>query len=187
MTICQKVPIYIFVSINFIENLLILIILFITSRNIKLLKDYQKAYLVLSIILWIVICLFYLAKILSLIYTKIMKKKLYFFELDKKVKWTWIITNGGAYIFMLIGLIYDIILIVKGDISSIIYVIIYFIICFVYVIFSIFDYIYLEKILILTCHPMIIKKSVAKSIMDDNTDKKENEDLDNEANKTKQE
>ena len=187
MTICQKISIYIFLSINFIGNLFLLIILFISSRNISLLNDYQKAYIVISIILWIIICFFYLSKLLSLIYTEIMKKKIYFFELDKKVKWTWIITNGCAYILMLIGLIYDIILIAKGDISNIIYVMIYFIICFAYVICSIIDYIYLEKILILTCHPMIIKKSVAKSIIDDNTNKKENEDLDNETNKTKQE
>lgn len=130
-----------------------LTVLSITSKNIKLLKSYQIAYLVIAIILWILICLFYVAKIALLFYV-IFKKKLQYYSIKmKKILISiWIITNGGAYILMLIGLIYDIVvLLTKGVIGSAAYMIIYFSICFLYVIFSIIDFCNLENIVSIIC------------------------------------
>ena len=139
-----------------------LTVLSITSKNIKLLKSYQIAYLVIAIILWILICLFYVAKIAILFYTIFIKKlKYYSIKMKKMLTSIWVITNCGAYILMLIGLIYDIIvLLTKGVIGSAVYMIIYFGICFLYVIFSIIDFSNIENIISIICkHPKIIKRN----------------------------
>ena len=137
-----------------------LTVLSITSKNIKLLISYQIAYLVIAIILWIFICLIYVAKIALLFYA-IFKKKLqyYAFKMEKILTSLWIITNCAAYILMLIGLIYDIIvLFTKGAIGSAVYMIIYFGICFLFVIFSIIDFCNIENIASIICkQPKIIK------------------------------
>ena len=143
-------------------------ILFISSRNIKILNDYQKAYLVLSIILWLLMSLKYLVKLILLIYVHISKKRFYKPKIEKKAKLVWIISNGCTYLFMLIGLIYDMALIVSGDISSVIYVIIYFLICFIYIICSIFDYNYNYIILKIIFKPLIKKKKISSKPKGDN-------------------
>ena len=57
----------------------------------------------------------------------------------------WIIVYGLAFLFMFVGFIYDIAMIINGKIAIIIYPVIYFVICFVYIILSFFDYIFKEK------------------------------------------
>ena len=191
ITICQKVTTYIILSINLILNLLITIILLISSRNIKILNDLQKSYLVLAIILWLLISLKYFAKLLLLIYTQITKKRFYIPKIHNKFNLVWIISNGCALIFMLIGLIWDMVLIVSGDIANAIYVIIYFVICFIYIIFSILDFNYNEIILKLICKPILIKRNIPRKTREDNfsgngtINEKENEGFTNEDNKTK--
>ena len=92
---------------------------------------------------------------------------------------------------MLIGLIWDMVLIASGEIANAIYVIIYFVICFIYIIFSILDYNHIEIILQIICKPILIKRNIPrKPREDDFNDKciiteKENEGLNNEDNKTK--
>ena len=171
---------YILLLINLIGNTLLTVVLLISSRNIRLLKGYQKLYLVLSIILWILICLIYVAKLLSLFYVKITKNFINRrkSDVEKKLRWIWFITNGCSYIFILIGLIYDIVLIIKGEISSVVFPIIYFIICFIYFICSVVDFFFIETILKLIC-------KIPRINLDDKPDKKDNEKLDNEENKTK--
>ena len=171
---------YILLLINLIGNTLLTVVLLISSRNISLLNAYQKLYLVLSIILWILLCLIYLAKLLSLLYVKITKKfiKMRRLEIETKLRWIWIITNGCSYLFMLIGLIYDMVLIIKGEISSVVFPIIYFIICFIYFICSVVDFFFIETIVKLIC-------KIPRINLDDKPDKKDNEKLDNEENKTK--
>jgi len=171
---------YILLLINLIGNTLLTVVLLISSRNIRLLKGYQKLYLVLSIILWILICLIYVAKFLSLFYVKITKNFINRrkSDVEKKLRWIWFITNGCSYIFILIGLIYDIILIIKGEISSVVFPIIYFIICFIYFICSVVDFFFIETIVKLICN-------IPRINLDDKPDKKDNEKLDKEENKTK--
>ena len=64
---------------------------------------------------------------------------------SKKLVFYWFIIFGCASCFMLIGFIYDIAKIVKGKIASIIYLIIFFVVCFAYIILTFFDYILIEK------------------------------------------
>ena len=54
---------------------------------------------------------------------------------------------------MLIGFIYDLILILKGDIASVIYPIIYFLICFIYFILSLIDFFFIESTARLIINP----------------------------------
>ena len=129
-------------------------VLFICSRNSKLLKSYQIAYLVISILIWIFICLFYLGKLILLIYANFKEKIQITYKKSLKTlfNWLWIICNGGAYIIMFIGLIYDIkVLLIDGKIWSVIYLIIYFAICFIFIICSIIDFCYIENIIKLIC------------------------------------
>jgi len=164
-----------------------MIILFISSRNIKLLKGYQKSYLIISIILFIIIFFIYLAKIIILIYTQFIKKIPFSSSKTKeKIKLVWIIVYGCCYLIMLIGLIYDIVLLIKGEISNVVYVIIYFIICFVYLILSVVEFFLIEEMIKIIIHPPAIPP-----MNDEKPKKKEKEDNDidndNEANKTKTE
>ena len=79
---------------------------------------------------------------------------------------------------MLIGFIWDIVLLVKGDIANSVYVIVYFIICFLYFIFSAIDYFFIETIdLLVIYRPKVVK-------IDEERSKKENEVLEDEADKT---
>lgn len=93
---------------------------------------------------------------------------------------------------MLIGLIWDMVLIVSGDIANVIYVIIYFVICFICIIFSILDYNYNEIILKIICKPIVIKRNnLTRKPREDNSNdndvptEKENEGLNSQDNKTK--
>ena len=59
----------------------------------------------------------------------------------------WKIAYGCAFLFMFIGFIYDIAMIIDGKIDRIDFPIVYFVVCFVYVILSFFDYFFKEKAL----------------------------------------
>ena len=144
----EKILIFIFQSVNVIVNLLLFIIICISARNIKLLKPYQALYLVLSIIIWLIINLYCIAKLVFLIVYRIKKKEYLVPDLEKLIfiaKLNWLIVFGIAFSFMFIGFIYDIAMIIKEKIATIIYPFIYFIVCFFYVILSYFDYYFCEK------------------------------------------
>jgi hypothetical protein len=127
--------------IKFLFNLIILIILLISSRNIKLLKSYQKLYLVITIILWFLIVINYLLKFSVLILVDVKKKK---FEFKKKIKLAlklaWTVTNIPAYIIMIIAFVNDSIEIIRGNVADITYEIIFSSICILFVCFTINDY-----------------------------------------------
>lgn len=163
-----------------------MIVLFISSRNIKLLKGYQKFYLIISIIVFIIIFLCYLATIIILIYTQFIEKIPFRSSKTKeKIKIVWFIVYGCCFLIMLIGLIYDIVLLIKGEISNVVYTIIYFIICFVYLILSVVEFFLIEEM----THLIIQRPNLPKG--DENPKKREKQDNDNdndnEANKTKTE
>ena len=77
------------------------------------------------------------------------RRKLYsILNLDKFIfiaKLSWLIIFGSAFLFMIIGFIYDIAMIINEKIGTIIYPFIYFIVCFFYIILSYFDYYFCEK------------------------------------------
>jgi len=100
-----------------------------------------------------------LAKLVSLIISQITGKKFKNGKLKVRVffpifKLCWIIIFGLAFLFMFIGFIYDIAIIIKGQIGTFIYPFIYFIVCFVYVILTFFDYIFNEKFIYLVFKKM---------------------------------
>ena len=123
-------------------------VLFICCRNRKILKPYQDAYLVISVIIWFFICISYFGRIILLIMGAIGIRVLDKFNQGRKgLKFIWIATNGCAFLIMFIGFIYDIIILTyKSEIGSCAYLIIYFGVCFVYIIFTIIDYYYIEDI-----------------------------------------
>ena len=75
MQLFQKIYVHLSLVIKGIFNLLILIILLISSRNISELKSYQKLYLVIAIIIWIFIAINYFGKLCLIIILKLLNKK----------------------------------------------------------------------------------------------------------------
>jgi len=151
--------IFVFTSVNLIINIILFTIICISARNSSILKPYQRAYLAFSIIIWLIITLYYLAKILLLIYFSIKKRYIirgvkWYIE---KVYFFWRIFFGFAFLFMFIGFIYDIAKIMEGKIETVKYPIIYFVVCFVYVILTFFDYIFIEKSVYLILKEIEIK------------------------------
>jgi hypothetical protein len=94
-----------------------------------------------------------------LLYTQITKKYLNIFKLEIKVKRVLGITYGCSYLIILIGFIYDIILLLEEKIASAVYPIIYFIICFIYFILSCIDFIFIEDTVNLICKINILQSS----------------------------
>lgn len=94
-----------------------------------------------------------------MLYTQITKKYLNFFKLEIKVKRVLGITYGCSYLIILIGFIYDIILLLEEKITSAVYPIIYFIICFIYFILSCIDFIFIEDTVNLICKIKILQSS----------------------------
>ena len=126
-------------------------IICISARNSVILKPIQVLYLALSIIIWLSITLYHILKIGVLIYFR-------FRKLLEVISIKWyasvinlflIIAYSCAFLFMYIGFIYDVVMIIDGKIANIVYPIIYFVVCFVYTILSLFDYIFIEKALYL--------------------------------------
>ena len=140
----------------------------ITSRNSNILKPFQKAYLAFAIIIWLLITIYYLVKLVCMIVSQVTGKKYQLepFKVDevfKIFKLCWIIIFGLAFIFMFIGFIYDIAIIIKGQIGTFIYPFIYFIVCFAYAILSFFDYIFNEKFIYLILAKMRVIVQSGKS------------------------
>jgi hypothetical protein len=147
--------------IKFLFNLIILIILLISSRNIKLLKSYQKLYLVLTIIIWFLIVIKYLLKFSALIIVNIKKKKFEFKEKIKiALKLAWAVTNIPAYIIMIIAFVYDCCEIIRGNVADITYEIIFSSICIIFVCFTINDYYQFEIFVNLISEIVVIIKKI---------------------------
>ena len=87
----------------------------------------------------------------------------------------WIIVYGLAFLFMFVGFIYDIAMIINGKIAIIIYPVIYFVVCFVYVILSFFDYIFKEKAIYLIIKNWKKVEIPKNSVQDDDELRKSDE------------
>ena len=125
-------------------------------KKYSLLKPHQALYLVLSIIIWLLIALYHILKFGLLIFFCFRRK---FHVLSVKyyayfINLFWLIIYDITFLFMFIGFIYDIAMIINGKIETIVYPIIYFVVCFVYVIISFFDYILKDKTLYLILRKM---------------------------------
>lgn len=119
------------------------------------------------------------------------------FNYKEKFELVWYILFGLALIFILVGFFYDIAMIVRGQIASVIYPVIYFVICFALVILSFFDFIFREQYFLLIIddvnNTIVPEKSEEnKEINDKNQNDNNNinndnnkEEAKNEANKSK--
>ena len=128
-----------------------------------------------SIIIWLIITLYYIAKLFFLIFFEIKRKKYKVLDVErifKIFKLSWLIIFGLVFLFMFIGFIYDIVKIIKGQLGSAVYPIIYFIVCFAYVILSFFDNIFNRKYIYLTLDNL---KVVKESDLDEDQEVKESE------------
>ena len=76
---------------------------------------------------------------------------------------------------MFVGFIYDIAMIIDGKIEIIKYPVIYFVVCFVYVILSFFDYIFKEKAIYLIIRNMKKVEIPKNSVQDDDELRKSDE------------
>ena len=188
---CQKVSILVVLCINLIINLVILSFLFIITNNIKLLKAYQKTYLAFSIIIWLLICITYFAKVVAYPIVEFYKKFNYNDNIKKILIWVWVILNSGAYLMMLIGFIYDIVILLKdGRIARAAYFIVYLAVCFIYIILSLFDFFFIDYYIKLYCLIKIDKyASLRLQSNEGNKEEKEDEKEDekDECVKTKKE
>ena len=119
------------------------------------------------------------------------------FNYKEKFELVWYILFGLALIFILVGFFYDIAMIVRGQIASVIYPVIYFVICFALVILSFFDFIFREQYFLLIIddvnNTIVPEKSEENKEINDknqndnnniNNDNNKEEDK-NEANKSK--
>lgn len=164
-------------AIKAIYNLLILIVLLISSRNIKILKGYQKFYLVLSIITWLLIVIVYLTKLIAIIVLNKLNKKFHSLKIIKLMLLiSWLGTNISAYIIMLIAFLYDVYQIFKGNLYNILYECVFCGICIIFVCFTINDFYHLEIIFYLICNKIEIKKEVKPEIKTETGQMKSEED-----------
>ena len=124
--------------------------------------------------LWLILSIFYVAKLSLLIYVQV-KNSFNYSPFMIKIRTGWITMKILSYCMMLIGLIYDTILLAKGDIANVVPMIISFLFCFIYFLLSISDYVLYDKI-----EAMIF--SEPRKIVPN-----PNEDQDKESNKTKSE
>lgn len=165
MRFFQKIYIHLSLTIKGIFNLFILIILLISLRNINILKSYQKLYLVISLIIWILIVINYFGKLCLIIILKLLNKK---FQCEGKIKMllyiSWLTTSISAYAIMLIAFLYDILQIYKGNLTFVIYECIFSGLCIIFICFTINDFYHLQIIFNLICEKaeFEVKKEVAQ-------------------------
>ena len=133
MTCCRKFLVYFFLALNIFITIVILLLLFLATYDIKLLDWYQYIYLILAIIVWLLLFVVYVGKLVLIIIKKLIFP-------SKYLKLAWIILNGIATIFFIIGFIFDLVMYSQGEISYIVYNVIYWLILVLYGIFTGFDF-----------------------------------------------
>ena len=135
----SKYGIYMTLIGNIIINLQFLAILIITSYNISILNFFQKIFLILSIINWIILPIFFIYKFLLIILGKFSEKY--------SPKKTWKIINIPGFVIIGISLIYDLFIVptTSGISGFILYYICFVIICSIFIILSIYDFFGIEK------------------------------------------
>ena len=135
----SKCGIYMTLIGNIIINIQFLAILILTSYNISILNLFQKIFLILSIINWIILPFYFIYKFFLIILGKFSDK-----YSPKKI---WKIINIPGFIIIGISLIYDLFIVptTSGFSGFILYYICFVIICSIFVILSIYDFFGIEK------------------------------------------
>ena len=135
----SKCGIYMTLIGNIIINIYFLAILVLSSYNISILNFYQKVFLILSIINWIFLPLFYIYKFFLIILGK--------YTENNSLKTLWKIINIPGFIIIVISLLYDLFIVptASGFSGFVIYYIFFAVICSIFAILSIYDYLGIEK------------------------------------------
>ena len=141
MSCCSTFCVYFILILNFLYDFNILFCSCISTRNIKLLKSYQKFY----ITLWIMIFLFHTLWYLSKIFMILCKKLKYNFA----SKIDLILIISGIFIFV-IAITYDITLICKKEIKFIGYQTFLWLGFIIYLILSLLEHNQIEEECILS-------------------------------------
>ena len=135
ITCCSKFLVYFFLALNIFISLVILLLLFLSTYDVVFLDWYQYIYLILATIVWLLLFCVYIAKLVLILIGKLPSKYL---------KLAWIVLNGPAIIFLLIGFIFDLVMYSQDQIAFLIYNIIYWIIMVLYGVFTGFDFYHLK-------------------------------------------
>ena len=135
----SKCGIYMTLIGNIIINIQFLAILILISYNISILNFFQKIFLILSIINWIILLFYFIYKLFLIIFGKFSEK-----NSQKKL---WKIINIPGFVIIGISLIYDLFIVptTSGLSGFLIYYICFVIICSIFVILSIYDFFGIEK------------------------------------------
>ena len=141
ITCCSKFLVYFFLALNIFISLVILLLLFLSTYDVIFLDWYQYLYLVFATIVWLLLFCVYVGKLVLIIIGKLPPK---FMKYTKYIKLVWIVLNGPAIIFLLIGFIFDLVMYSNDQIAFLIYNIIYWLIMVLYGLFAGFDFYHLK-------------------------------------------
>ena len=135
MTCCRKFRVYFFIGFNIFISLLILLLLFLATYDVDFLNWYKYIYLILSTMVWLLLFCQYVAKLVLILIGKLPPKYL---------KLIWICLNVPAFVFFLIGFIFDLVMYSNNDIAYIIYNIIYWVFFILFGVFTVFDFFHIK-------------------------------------------
>ena len=134
---CQSCCIYAVIILNIIYNFLVVFFLCFCCRDISLLAAYQKMFLILSLIDFILLTLYYLGEFILVVINKMPKKR--------AVKLVWLCLNAPASLFILITLIYDFVILGK-KLMFFAYIILELFLVLLFVLFSFLAYRHIDLI-----------------------------------------
>ena len=152
ITCCKKGLVYTFLALNIFLSVIINLLLYVSTYDITLLDWYQYIYLIFAIIIWVLLLFTYIAKLILICIGKLP---------SKYVLLTWMVLNIPAIAFFLIAFIFDLVMFGKKDIAWNLYIIVFVVVFFLFLVFTIFDF-FLIKIQI----KMVDEKN--KNMLDNN-------------------
>ena len=150
LTCCKKFLVYFFLVLNILLSLIILLLLFLSTYDVVFLDWYQYLYLVVATIVWLLLFCAYVGKLVLIIIGRLPSKYL---------KLVWIVLNSPAFVFLLIGFVFDLVMYMNDEINLIVYNIIYWIIFVFYIVFTVFDFCFIEYQIQLSGNKIISKET----------------------------
>ena len=130
----SKPSIYFLLIGHILLNIIILIVLLISTYDLAILNWYQKAYLIITIIVWIILIIYSTLKLFLIIFGK--------FTQDLYPKKVWLFIHVPAFSIVGFALIYDLYKVpaTSGIPGLLIYYFLMVIICALFIISSLNDY-----------------------------------------------
>ena len=128
---CKKALVYTFLGLNIFLSLLICFLLSLATYDTIFLDWYQYMYLVLSYMVWLLLFVIYIAKLVLILIGYLP---------SKYVKLAWMVLNIPAFVFFLIALIFDLVMLDQEEISWDIYIVVFVFIFILFIVFTVFDF-----------------------------------------------